>query len=49
MGQLSWTNYNYQATLNISSGLGEASITAREQDNNDLYFFGYNIARWENG
>ncbi len=47
-GQSSWTNYSYQATLNIDAiSTGSASLTAREQDNNHLYFFGYNVALGE--
>jgi hypothetical protein len=47
-GQSSWTNYSYQATLNIDAfSTGSASLTAREQDNTHLYFFGYNIALGE--
>jgi len=43
-GQSSWTNYSYQAILNIdSSSTGSASLLARVQDNSHLYFFGYNI------
>jgi hypothetical protein len=47
-GQSSWTNYSYQATLNIDAiSTGSASLTAREQDNTHLYFFGYNVALGE--
>ncbi len=43
-GQSSWTNYSYQATLDIGSGsTGSASLLARVQDTTHLYFFGYNI------
>jgi hypothetical protein len=43
-GQSSWTNYSYQATLNIGQfSTGSASLLARVQDNTHLYFFGYNI------
>ncbi len=43
-GQMSWTNYSYQATLNFNyTTSGSVSITAREQDNNHLYFFGYSV------
>jgi subtilase family serine protease len=47
-GQSSWTNYSYQATLNIDSlSSGSASLLARVQDNTHLYFFGYNVALGE--
>lgn len=47
-GQTTWTNYSYQATLNIDFfSSGSASLAAREQDNNHLYFFGYNVALGE--
>ncbi len=43
-GQSSWTNYSYQATLNIDQiSSGSASLLARVQDNSHLYFFGYDI------
>ncbi len=43
-GQSTWTNYSYQATLNIDQiSTGSASLLARVQDNSHLYFFGYNI------
>jgi hypothetical protein len=43
-GQSSWTNYSYQATLNIDQySSGSASLLARVKDNSHLYFFGYNI------
>jgi subtilase family serine protease len=43
-GQSTWTNYSYQATLNIGQySSGSASLLARVQDNSHLYFFGYNI------
>ncbi len=43
-GQSSWTNYSFQATLNIDQiSSGSASLLARVQDNSHLYFFGYNI------
>jgi len=44
-GQSSWTNYSFQATLNIgANSQGSASLLARVVDNTHLYFFGYNIA-----
>ncbi|HKI34842.1 MAG TPA: hypothetical protein VKA46_23495 [Gemmataceae bacterium] len=47
-GQSSWTNYSYQATLNIDAfSAGSASLLARVQDNTHLYFFGYNVALGE--
>jgi len=47
-GQSNWTNYSYQATLNIDgSSTGSASLLARVQDNNHLYFFGYDIPMGE--
>src|SRR5262249_40661256 len=43
-GQSTWTNYSYQATLNIDPfGSGSVSLLARVQDNTHLYFFGYDI------
>ena len=47
-GQASWTNYSYQATLDIdASSSGSASLLARVQDTTHLYFFGYNVALGE--
>jgi len=47
-GSSSWSNYSYQATLNIDvSSTGSASLLARVQDNTHLYFFGYNVALGE--
>ena len=47
-GSATWTDYSYQATLNIDpSSTGSASILARVQDNTHLYFFGYNVALGE--
>jgi subtilase family serine protease len=44
-GQSSWSNYSYQATLNLAAiSTGSASLLARVQDTNHLYFFGYNVA-----
>ena len=47
-GSSSWTNYSYQATLNVNSRTsGSVSLLARVQDNTHLYFFGYNVALGE--
>ena len=47
-GSSSWTNYSYQATLNVNSSTsGSVSLLARVQDNTHLYFFGYNVALGE--
>ena len=47
-GQSSWTNYSYQATLEIDAiSTGSASLLARVQDTTHLYFFGYNVALGE--
>ncbi len=47
-GQSSWSNYSYQATLNVDAiSSGSANLLARVQDNSHLYFFGYNVALGE--
>ena len=44
-GQTAWTNYSYQATLNVDSfSVSSISLLARVQDNTHLYFFGYDVA-----
>jgi subtilase family serine protease len=44
-GSSSWTNYSVQGTVTVlNSYSGSVSLLARVQDDNHLYFFGYNSA-----
>jgi hypothetical protein len=48
-GSSTWTDYSYQSTITwLDSYLGSVSLLARVQDDNHLYFFGYNdyIGAW---
>jgi hypothetical protein len=42
-GDPTWTNYSYQATMTLlANNLGSLSLLGRVQDDNHLYFFGWN-------